>query len=443
VKNAYFCVVKTKVDDPRGKFYLILLGTDRLETFFGLIRTAVGIDANVDMLQLRSRASGLTEVAVILAEHPEWDYGTRCLTLPVFSKAEGNFTSKADHINPRDWHGDVSVANMNLHSCWLIGRKQASKLIPEMESALGALSGDEHINMLLPLGRLLVNQCNDDDDNSLDPGNPPVPSPAGQWMPGSTSIPSLSLLCMHDRDLEDVLADEAPRDNVSSEIVIQGKRTSKAKVLRRQMAYNTSRSSTDHLKQVQQVPCFDAAGNFTDMNSIISSDSLLGNPCLRIGNPITILVRCKGMLVMAIAQVSRLKFASRDNILELPIHLLIDPTAKVDAQILCLQQATIKDDPTQVHDWCCSLKMDSSCDDILGQYVHPINPSVSVHRPGNPTFLFEGTFLITLACNLFQELAPHEQKNLPKVKQSDRFPYRSSGTTLLVFVLSILNNLLF
>jgi hypothetical protein len=402
VKNAYFCVAKTKVDNPRGKFYLISLGTDRLETFFGLIRTAVGTDANVDMLQLGSRASGLTEVAVILAEHPEWDYGTRRLMLPVFSKAEGNFTSKADHINPRDWRGDVSVANVNLHSCWLIGRKRASELIPDMESVLDALSGND---MLSPLGKLLVNQ-RDDDDDSLDPGNP---LPAEQRRHhGTTSIPSPSLPYTHDGDFEDALADEAPRDNVTSEIVIQGQRTSKAKALRHQMAYNTSRSSTDRLKRVQQVPCFDAAGSFTDMNSIISSDSLLGNPCLRIGNPIAILVRCEGMIVMAIAQVSRLKFTSRDNILELPIHLLTDPTAKVDAQILCLRRATIEDDPTQVHDWCWSLKMGALCDDILGQYVHPINPSVSVHQPGNPTFLFEGAFLITLACGLFQELAPHE-----------------------------------
>ena len=144
---------------------------------------------------------------------------------------------------------------------------------------------------------------------------------------------------------------------------------------------------------------------------------------------------------MAIAQVNRLKFASRDNILELPIHLLTDPTAKVDAQILCLWQATIDDDPTQVHDWCWSLKMGSSCDDILGQYVHPINPSVSVHRAGNPTFLFEGAFLITLACSLFQELAPYDRKNLPKVKQSNDFPYRSSGK-LLVFILFDLSRLI-
>ena len=46
VKNAYFCVAKMKVDNPTANFYLILLGTDRLETFFGLIRTAVGTDVD-------------------------------------------------------------------------------------------------------------------------------------------------------------------------------------------------------------------------------------------------------------------------------------------------------------------------------------------------------------------------------------------------------------
>ncbi len=35
IKNVYFCVAKIKVDKPSSKFYLILLGTDRLEEFFG------------------------------------------------------------------------------------------------------------------------------------------------------------------------------------------------------------------------------------------------------------------------------------------------------------------------------------------------------------------------------------------------------------------------
>jgi hypothetical protein len=88
-KNIYFCFAKMKADNLTGKFYLILLGTDCLETLFGLIHTAVGTDTNVDTLQLGSCASGLTEVAVILAEHPEWDHGTRHLSLPVMSREMG------------------------------------------------------------------------------------------------------------------------------------------------------------------------------------------------------------------------------------------------------------------------------------------------------------------------------------------------------------------
>ena len=37
IKNTYFCVAKAKVDDPIGKFFLILLGTDRLEDIFGIL----------------------------------------------------------------------------------------------------------------------------------------------------------------------------------------------------------------------------------------------------------------------------------------------------------------------------------------------------------------------------------------------------------------------
>jgi hypothetical protein len=52
IKNIFFCVAKTKVDDPLGKFWLILLGTDRLEQLFGILRTMVGNDANCDVLQI-------------------------------------------------------------------------------------------------------------------------------------------------------------------------------------------------------------------------------------------------------------------------------------------------------------------------------------------------------------------------------------------------------
>ncbi len=52
VKNAFFCVAKTKCNNPSGEFFLILLGTDRLEWIFGLIRSQNGSEVNVSMYSL-------------------------------------------------------------------------------------------------------------------------------------------------------------------------------------------------------------------------------------------------------------------------------------------------------------------------------------------------------------------------------------------------------
>jgi len=46
IKNVYFCVAKTQLDDPEGRFWVILLGTDPLEIMFGRVRTIIGNDSN-------------------------------------------------------------------------------------------------------------------------------------------------------------------------------------------------------------------------------------------------------------------------------------------------------------------------------------------------------------------------------------------------------------
>lgn len=144
------------------------------------------------------------------------------LTLPVFSKEGGNFTSKADHINPRDWCGNVSVANVNLHTCWLLEHRKAAELIPDMEAMLVALSGNEAIGMLSPLGKLLINQCNIRSDTEDTLANPP---PAEQE--SSPIILTVSSPCTHEGNLEDALANEVPRNNVMSELIIASLKMSK------------------------------------------------------------------------------------------------------------------------------------------------------------------------------------------------------------------------
>ncbi|KZV99141.1 hypothetical protein EXIGLDRAFT_606259, partial [Exidia glandulosa HHB12029] len=122
IKNAYFCVAKTKVADPDGKFWLILLGTDRLETAFGILRSIVGNDSNVDALQLGTRMSNTAECAEILARFPEWDREPRRLRMAALS-ATGEVSKDTDHINPRSWVGDVAVKTVVLHTCWVRGRQ--------------------------------------------------------------------------------------------------------------------------------------------------------------------------------------------------------------------------------------------------------------------------------------------------------------------------------
>ncbi|KAJ7633914.1 hypothetical protein DFH06DRAFT_1437364 [Mycena polygramma] len=121
IKNVFFCVAKTKVDIPDGKFWLILLGTDRLETFFGLLRsaTSIGPDSNVDLLQLANRGSGLCEVAVIMAQYPDWDRAPRRLNLPAVSDSGQPLSSKFDHINPASWRGNTDVRNVVPLTTWI------------------------------------------------------------------------------------------------------------------------------------------------------------------------------------------------------------------------------------------------------------------------------------------------------------------------------------
>ncbi|KJA12558.1 hypothetical protein HYPSUDRAFT_1096618, partial [Hypholoma sublateritium FD-334 SS-4] len=86
VKNIIFCVAKAKNDDMDGKLYIILLGTDRLEELFGILRTMIGNDANLDIFQLASRLTGTTQVSNILAKYPQWDRSPRRLKLPALTR---------------------------------------------------------------------------------------------------------------------------------------------------------------------------------------------------------------------------------------------------------------------------------------------------------------------------------------------------------------------
>jgi hypothetical protein len=188
-------------------------------------------------------------------------------------------------------------------------------------------------------------------------------------------------------------------------------------------------SSTNQLQHVQNIPCFDQTTSTTKFSIIPPCNDIdtIG-PYLCIGDPIALLVHYETLVVLAMAQVNRLRLASQSDLDELAVHCLADPTTKIDCQLLHLVPASVEDDPTQVHDWCWSMCMEATCENVEGQYAHLLNPSISVLKPGNPTFLFESSFLVNLSCVLFQDLWPEDYRHLPRVKRTETFPYRMSGT---------------
>ena len=88
------------MDHPLDLFFLVLLGTDRLETLFGVLHTMVGNNANLDILQLVLYVTAMTKVSNILAKHPDWDKSPHCLHLPTITRAIKIIPNSTDHICP-------------------------------------------------------------------------------------------------------------------------------------------------------------------------------------------------------------------------------------------------------------------------------------------------------------------------------------------------------
>jgi len=135
---------------PNGFFWIILLRTDRLEELFGILRTIVGNDANLDMLQLRDRITRTTEVSNTLAKYPQWDRGPRRLRLPAFSKDSTELPDNVDHIKPASWRGDVTVRNVILLTCWNRGRRMAENEDCRVSKLLKAAGDTPAVTILAP-----------------------------------------------------------------------------------------------------------------------------------------------------------------------------------------------------------------------------------------------------------------------------------------------------
>ncbi|KAG9077160.1 hypothetical protein FS749_010977, partial [Ceratobasidium sp. UAMH 11750] len=279
VKNVYFCLAKTKADDPSGSFWLILLGTDRLETSFGLLCTMIGNDTNADVLQLCNRLSSVALVSNILAEHPEWGGVTRRLKLPSID-ANGDVSSSLDHISPSMWQGNIRVDSVVLHSCWKLGRQIVTQHLRHYaaENLFLMLESNPAVDIFSPFGRPLFNMPSDNLEEFEDP------QAAAIVRNNSVPLDDSSL------DIEDEahLLDETSHTRPASDplacpsppyIEHQGSKLHKARILRNQALYSASLNSTDRLAWVAGrsryiTPVTSREGIFPDI--VTHGDSVLG-----------------------------------------------------------------------------------------------------------------------------------------------------------------------
>ncbi|TEB34890.1 hypothetical protein FA13DRAFT_1588332, partial [Coprinellus micaceus] len=160
IKNIFFCVAKAKVDTPEGSFYLIIVGTNRLEETFGDLRTMVGNDANLDCLQVSWRVGSTAAVANILAKYPHWDRPPCRLAIPLLARDMSVIPATVDHLKPRNWKGDTKVKAAVLQTPWRSGRVMAeevllgvAELFKRMEDELSS----KPVDILSPNGSLLIN----------------------------------------------------------------------------------------------------------------------------------------------------------------------------------------------------------------------------------------------------------------------------------------------
>ncbi|PPQ83076.1 hypothetical protein CVT26_011922 [Gymnopilus dilepis] len=428
VKNVYFCVAKAKADHPTGSFWITLLGTDRLEELFGILRTMVGNDANVDMLQLTERLGGTTEVSNIFAKHPEWDRSPRRLKMPTLTRSSEDIPGQSDHLKPGTWKGDVRLDNVTLQTCWRRGRHLIENELPSYGKILSQSENEAGISILSPFGQLLVNVPRDEDDFEIEENFNEGSNLPEESRPSLLSSEAAELRV----EVEDSLRlelDELEKDKLSPGvqanrfITFQGQKMTKVKALGLYSKYRKIPTSTDRLRRVQGVGRH--VGLETGMGDVDTSDLSGSGTVLMVSDPIASLLRCEGHIWLCIGLVNGITNDGK-SVPFLDLDLLGESKISVSYQLLGLRPSTSDDDPSMAHDW----RTYSTAERTIaapGCIVQPINPEISKpNSPGTPLFyLFDSRVLNAMSASIYEGLVRSNRKLIPKFgDRTAEYPYR-------------------
>ena len=343
IKNIFFCVAKTQVDDPEALFWLILLGTDGLEKVFGKVRTITGNDTNADQFQLANRIDGAVKCVNILEKHPEWGGQARCLSVKPLPKNETKVTSTYDHISPRAWKGNIHVCDVVLSACWSSGRtiaedvlREAKFNVPfkEMEKLGGfdILSPFGNSKMMLVDGTLAVGEREETEEECE--GGPPDSQP----FMADTVSEGFGLEEDFNLDLDDVMGEEEVasfgdgKPLYSPWVEIDGKKVHKASVLRIYSNPLATSDSKDRLKCVRGYSQYNKTPEIQAAHLCQSAATLTeGIPLLEVEDPAVILVRSNKRVFLALFQILSIRINSK-NVQSLPAAHLHEPNVRIHGQ---------------------------------------------------------------------------------------------------------------
>jgi hypothetical protein len=121
IKNAFFCVAKQQVLDPKQPFYLFQLGSDGVEKLFAGARMTGAHDSNFTLKELAQRLGHGMDIMRVFADHPEW-----YLAHQRMNTVRGE---KADRLAPRYCTGNLTSGSVNLSKSWSTGAGNARVVI--------------------------------------------------------------------------------------------------------------------------------------------------------------------------------------------------------------------------------------------------------------------------------------------------------------------------
>ncbi|KAG6907021.1 hypothetical protein DXG01_010890 [Tephrocybe rancida] len=444
IKNVYFCVAKTQVDNPSGRFWLILLGTDGLKKVFGLVRTMISNDTNANQFQLSNRIGGAVQCADILAQHPEWGGDSRRLTVKPLPNDPDDISSKYDHLNPRSMTGNLLVSSVVLSGCWQAGRRCAESEIMAagMATPFERMESQGGFDILCPFGSgkvVLVNgrvdgerdETDEERDTILTPNNP-------------SNIDTLHLQASgsedSDTDLEPDLDDIAGTAEIAEE---KGKQEAwislnlnnatsgsardakvhKASVLRMYLNPLAALNSKERLRRVRGYSQFMQSPNLPMIHESNEDMVVVQDPALT-------LVRCRAKVFLAIVEIQAINIGGVD-VPSLSVERLPEPNVQITAQVMKMSLVDVNHQPDGADwEWLGNYEHKSSIKGASGRWFELIDPDVQKaargRRAGKDTYTFKSSELQSSAALLHQRVSEsNDLHQLPGVAQSDTFPYRA------------------